>query len=69
MQVFDKESFLFFQPSALTLCALSFVMAIRHTDNKLKTEMVNTGILQWLCTKIDKTMNHVLDKEVFLKIV
>ncbi|PAV90274.1 hypothetical protein WR25_14280 isoform A [Diploscapter pachys] len=50
-------------PSALTLCALSFVMAIRHTDNKLKTEMVNTGILQWLCTKIDKTMNHVLDKE------
>ncbi|KAK6109914.1 Wings apart-like protein regulation of heterochromatin family protein [Brugia pahangi] len=51
-------------PSFLILESLVYICARKHREQSLQSELLNVGILQWIVSKMDKTVLRLLHEKI-----
>ncbi|VDK87429.1 unnamed protein product [Litomosoides sigmodontis] len=51
-------------PSFLILESLVYICARKHREQSLQSELLNVGILQWIVSKVDKTVLRLLHEKI-----
>ncbi|KAL3981714.1 Wings apart-like protein regulation of heterochromatin family protein [Acanthocheilonema viteae] len=51
-------------PSFLILESLVYISARKHREQSLQSELLNVGILQWIVSKMDKTVLRLLHEKI-----